>query len=402
MTSSDTHDQGSRPGAGSPRRVRSHTYAAPGMDDASLVAAARSGDRDAWAEIYDRYADKLHDFCWSVLRDHHEAGDALHDAFITAAERIGQLRDPSRLRPWLYSICRTTCLAKSRKRSRAVPTEDIGQMTPVTFDDATGGAEGVELRALVWDAAGGLTAEDRALLDLHLRQGLDGAALGEALGVSAHNATVKLGRVRDLVERSLGALLVSRTGRQECGELDAMLGDWDGGLTPLLRKRVARHVEECETCGERKRRMVSPMALLASVPMLAAPAALKERVLDDIELISSTRSVGVSNRKGLGRIIAAAALIAVVLSIALLSNNERDDDSLPTVAVVTTTSTSSTSTSTSTTIAAPAGAVTTRPNTVTTRRPVVTTAPPATTTMAPPATTTTRPPRTTTTNPIPG
>lgn len=393
MTHRDTHDQGSRPGAGSPRRVRSHPYAAPGMDDASLVAATRSGDRDAWAEIYDRYADKLHDFCWSVLRDHHEAGDALHDAFITAAERIGQLRDPYRLRPWLYSICRTTCLATSRKRSRAVPTEDIGQMTPVTFDDATGGAEGVELRALVWDAAGGLTAEDRGLLDLHLRQGLDGAALGEALGVSAHNATVRLGRVRDLVERSLAALLVSRTGRRECGELDTMLGDWDGALTPLLRKRVARHVEECETCGERKARMVSPMALLASVPMLAAPAALKDRVLDDIELISSTRGTGVSDRKGTGRIIAAAALIAAVIGVALLSDNARKDDSLPTVPLVTTTSTSTSTTVLVTTTTSGSSA---RPSTVTTRRPVVTTAPPApavTTTLPP----TTVPPSTTTT-----
>jgi RNA polymerase sigma factor (sigma-70 family) len=363
------------------------------MDDASLVAAARSGDRDAWAEIYDRYADKLHDFCWSVLRDHHEAADALHDAFITAAERIGQLRDPARLRPWLYSICRTTCLARARKRSKAVPTEDIGQMTPATFDDATGGAEGLELRALVWDAAGGLTPEDRALLDLHLRQGLDGVALGEALGVSAHNATVRLGRVRDLVERSLGALLVSRTGRQECGQLDALLGDWDGALTPLLRKRVARHVEECETCGARKRRMVSPMALMASVPMVSAPAALKDRVLDDIQLVSSTRSI--EPRKGTGRIIAAAALIAAVIGIAVLTTNERDDDSLPTVAVVTTTSTS-----TSTTVVTSTTGAAVRPTTVTTRRPVVTTAPPATTTTAPPATTTTRPVRPTTTTSI--
>jgi Sigma-70 region 2 len=64
-------------------------------DDTELVRAATAGDRGAFAAIYDRYADRLHDFCWSVLRDRHEAADATQDTFVVAAERLGQLRDPS-------------------------------------------------------------------------------------------------------------------------------------------------------------------------------------------------------------------------------------------------------------------------------------------------------------------
>ncbi len=75
--------------------------------------------------------------------------------------------------------------------------------------------------------------------------------------MSAAQAYVQLHRLRSQVERSIGALLVARTGRAECRDLDAMLGDWDGALTPLIRKRVARHVEQCETCGARKRSTVS-------------------------------------------------------------------------------------------------------------------------------------------------
>jgi len=37
--------------------------------DAELVAAFRAGDRDAFADIYDRYADRIHDFCHSMLRN---------------------------------------------------------------------------------------------------------------------------------------------------------------------------------------------------------------------------------------------------------------------------------------------------------------------------------------------
>jgi RNA polymerase sigma factor (sigma-70 family) len=356
------------------------------MDDATLAAAARSGDTDAWAAIYDKYADKLHDFCWSVLRDQHEAADALHDAFITAAERIDQLRDPSRLRPWLYAICRTTCLQRARRRTRMVPTEDVGAMTPVAFDDVTGGAEGAELRTLVWDAAGGLPADDRAILDLHLRHGLDGAALGEALGTTAHAATVKLGRVRELVERSLGALLVSRTGRRDCPELDGILGDWDGTLTPLIRKRVARHIETCAVCGERKRSMVNPLALLAAVPLVPAPAALRDHVLGDIQRISSTRPPP-WHQQGAGRIAAAAILILAVIGVALVSR--ADEQTKPTVVVTTTTSTTS-----STTTSVPQ-VVTTTPVRTTQRRVATTTTVATTSTTVAP--TTTVPPSTTST-----
>ena len=52
-------------------------------DDAELVRAATAGDRGAFAAIYDRYADRLHDFCWSVLRDRDEAADATQDAFLS-------------------------------------------------------------------------------------------------------------------------------------------------------------------------------------------------------------------------------------------------------------------------------------------------------------------------------
>lgn len=282
------------------------------MEDAELARRAVDGDQRAWTEIYDAYADRLHDYCHSIVRNRHDAADALHDAFLTAATKIGQLRDPSRLRPWLYSICRTQCLAALRKRSRERPDEDVAAMTPPVVDrdeyvDA-------ELRQLVADASLGLAAKDRAVLDLHLRHGLDGKDLAVALGVTPHHATVLLGRVRGNVERSLAALLVGRTGRRECAELDAILGDWGGSLSPLIRKRVARHIDGCATCGERRERMVSPLALLGSLPMIPAPDDLRERTLDDIALASARRPMG-SRAPGGTRTLGLAAGFAALLLI---------------------------------------------------------------------------------------
>ena len=266
-------------------------------DDAELVRAATAGDRGAFAAIYDRYADRLHDFCWSVLRDRDEAADATQDAFLVAAERLGQLRDPERLRPWLYAVARSQALRRVRARSRVAPEEEMTELP----DPASGpeqAAERSDLRELVWNAAAGLSERDRALLDLHLRHGLEGAELGQAMGVEPGHAYVLLSRLRDQVERSLGALLVARLGRDDCPELAAILSGWDGRFTPLIRKRVARHVDACDVCGERRRTAASPLALLAAVPPMPAPAFLRDRVLERVELLSGSGSGGDAGGSG--------------------------------------------------------------------------------------------------------
>ncbi|MGH3434770.1 MAG: sigma-70 family RNA polymerase sigma factor [Thermocrispum sp.] len=280
------------------------------MDDVELVRRAEGGDQGAWAEIYDAYADRLHDYCHSIVRDRHDAADVLHDAFVTAATKVGQLRNPSRLRPWLYAICRTQALAVIRRRTREAPADTVAEMTAPALDhDEHADAE---LRELVAQAAGGLEARDRAVLFLHLRNGFEGKELGQALGVSAHHATVLLGRVRGNVERSLAALLVGRTGRGECAELDALLGAWDGSLSPLIRKRVARHIDGCEVCGERRRRMVSPLELLGSMPLVPAPTQLREPTLDDVALVAAVRPIG-GRRAPSGKALAVAAGVAGLL-----------------------------------------------------------------------------------------
>jgi len=254
--------------------------------DPELVRAVLAGDRGAFAAVYDRYADRLHDFCWSLLRDRDEAADATQDAFLVAAERLGQLRDPERLRPWLYAVARSQALRRARARQRVAPEEDMIDR-PDTAAGPELAAERADLRELVWNAAAGLSERDRAVLDLHLRHGLEGAELGEAIGVSASHTYVLLSRLRDQVERSLGALLVARLGRRDCPDLARLLAGWDGRFSPLVRKRVARHVDGCDRCGERRRALASPLALLAAVPPLPAPTWLRGQVLERLQLTAS-------------------------------------------------------------------------------------------------------------------
>jgi RNA polymerase sigma factor (sigma-70 family) len=370
--------------------------------DTELVAGVLAGDREAFAAVYDRYADRLHDFCWSVLRDRDEAADAVQDTFVLAVERLAQLNDPDRLRPWLYAIARSVALRRVRVRGRVVldEVEDMADTDPGPHR----AAEQRALQDLVWSAAAGLSERDRALLDLHLRQGLDGAELGEAMGVSANHAYVLLTRLRDQVERSLGALLIARLGRKDCTELDALLSDWDGRFSPLMRKRVARHVDACEVCSERRRVAVSPLALLAGVPLLPAPLFLKDRVMAEVRLVSADRTVVTPMvppppKSRRGRVVAAGvavlALLAAGSAVVYWRNGEPLQDEPLALENTVTTTTTTTGDPTTTTTAAPTTTTTPPPTTTTTtttRRTTTTTTSRRTTTTTTTTTTVVQPP----------
>jgi RNA polymerase sigma factor (sigma-70 family) len=271
-----------------------------GADDATLARAAAAGDRVAFAEIYDRYADRLHDFCVGMLRDRDAAADCVQDVFVTAATKLVQLREPDRLRSWLYAIARSEALSRIRDRKREQLSEEIPDMPSGEADQATLAERG-ELADLIRQASGGLSDRDRVVLELAYRQGLDGPELADALGVTPRNANTLVERLRDTIARSLGALLLSRRIKADpdrCPELAAIVGlndrEGDGEFTVLMRKRVARHIDGCLVCEEDRARMVTPAALLGATPIvIPAPAWLRERTLDSAILPPSTGSAPV-------------------------------------------------------------------------------------------------------------
>jgi RNA polymerase sigma factor (sigma-70 family) len=285
--------------------------------DAELVCGSMAGDKSAFAQIYDRYADRLYDFCVGMLRDYDGAADCVQETFCVAATRLHQLREPDKLRPWLYSVARNEALRRLRERRRETPAEELPE---VPSDDAgpdTLSAR-TELADLIAEVAGGLSDRDRALLDLTFRHGMDGSELADALGVSHTNANTMVHRLRRTIERSLGALLVSRRAANTpgaCAELREILAGWDGTFTVLMRKRVSRHIESCRTCDEERRRLVSPAALLGAAPVFVpAPQWLRERTLDDVQLTSHGSAIdGASaGSRRRARMLLAAVLIAVL------------------------------------------------------------------------------------------
>jgi RNA polymerase sigma factor (sigma-70 family) len=134
------------------------------VGDAELVGAAAAGDSAAFAGIYDRYADRLYDFCMGMVGDR-DAADCVQEAFCMAAVDLPKLRDPNKLRPWLYAIARHQVLRILRARHRETVSDDLPDAPSVEAGpDAL--AVRNELAALLAQAEGGISDRDREVLDL--------------------------------------------------------------------------------------------------------------------------------------------------------------------------------------------------------------------------------------------
>src|SRR5215467_3928971 len=121
------------------------------MRDAEVVASVVAGDPAGLAEAYDRYAGPLYAYCWFMLDDPAETAEAVRDTFLIAASRLGRLRDPERLRPWLHAVARNECLRRLGTR-QAVSAPDVAPGMSAGGVDITADPERTELRALVRSA----------------------------------------------------------------------------------------------------------------------------------------------------------------------------------------------------------------------------------------------------------
>lgn len=273
-----------------------HGIPAPraGIPDAELVAAARARPAELGA-VYDRYGEALFRFCLGLLPDRDAAADCVQEVFHTAATRLHQLRDPAALRAWLFAIARHEASRRRRHDGRELALAELPDRPDTAADPAVRVGR-QELAELMGEASRGLPDRDRAALALHYHQDLDGPEIAAALGLSLTTTTTLLHRARATFERSLAALVLSRrarAGRSRCSELTASVARWDGTVTVLWRKRIARHIDYCPTCTADRADAVNPRTLLGAAPVFVPlPTWLRAASLEHVAAAVPARGRG--------------------------------------------------------------------------------------------------------------
>ena len=117
----------------------------PTPRERELLAAARAGDENAYAQLVEPHRRELHAHCYRMLGSIHDADDAVQDAMLRAWRGLPRFEGRSSTRSWLYTITTNACLNAIARRPK-------GRVLPIDFGepaDPHGGA-GAPLVESVW------------------------------------------------------------------------------------------------------------------------------------------------------------------------------------------------------------------------------------------------------------
>jgi RNA polymerase sigma-70 factor (ECF subfamily) len=172
----------------------------PSPDDKMLARQART-DRDAFAQLYRRHADRVYRYLLVRLADQHLAQDVTAQTFLAALERLATYRGDGEFVSWLLAIARHKAADALRSRATTLPLE----VADVLVSSQPPPDQVVEARLRLDAVARALRsiAPERAeALALRVVGGLSPAEAGAVMGKSEAAVKMLVSRaIHDLRER---------------------------------------------------------------------------------------------------------------------------------------------------------------------------------------------------------
>lgn len=172
---------------------------------AAVVDSAASGDEAAFARIVAAHHLDMTRVSFVVCGDVDVANEAVQAAWTIAWRKLGSLRDPARLRPWLIAVAANEARHLIRRRNRRSVIEihvedgEDGQRGDGGRGDPAERAAEVDLAA----ALQRLSPQDRTVVAMRYLVGLTSVEIGEAIGMSPPGVRAKLARSLRRLEEDL-------------------------------------------------------------------------------------------------------------------------------------------------------------------------------------------------------
>jgi RNA polymerase sigma factor (sigma-70 family) len=184
--------------------------------DTELVALARAGDKDAFGQLIERYAQMVRRIALSMIAHEEIARELAQEAILQAYLSLDQLRDDSRFKSWLYGIVLNICRSYIRDQKADLFSlealtggmhHDMASFPSVVLDPEEI-AEQRELHSIVLQAVQGLSAKERVATLLFYYEQLSLREIAAILGVSVSAIKGRLYRAREQLRKSLLPVLV--------------------------------------------------------------------------------------------------------------------------------------------------------------------------------------------------
>ena len=242
--------------------------------ESELLAAAKAGDRSAVEELLAREQPRLYRFGLKMCGDPEDAGDVLQETLLAMARNVGGFRGDATLSTWMYTIARSFCVKKRRRRKGAPAAHE-----PLSGEerDARSTPEEAALRnqqvAALDRAVDALPPAHREVLLLRDVEGLSAAEVASVLGIGVAAVKSRLHRARAAVRAAVTSAEIPAAS-SECPDVVRLLSrKLEGDVDPALCARMESHAAACPRCTLLCSSLKETLALCRALPLPRVPAA---------------------------------------------------------------------------------------------------------------------------------
>ena len=227
--------------------------------DRDLVRRIRDGEGDAAASLRARHWPAVFDFALRMTASVETARNIADDVFASVVATPPPDDEP--FTAWAFAAAHRKVMAVPDRLPSAVADLDDVEIV-IDLRDEREPVDG-SLAAGVWDAVTRLDRQTQAVVDLHLRQGLEPSELAPMLGISAGEAAEV---VQDM-KRNAAETIAVHLLRSDDGHVCT-------GLDEAAAPDAARdHIASCDVCAARRAERYSPLQILGALRVVPAVTA---------------------------------------------------------------------------------------------------------------------------------
>lgn len=148
-----------------------------------------------FARLVREHKATIYTVCYMFSKDTDEVNDLFQEILVNLWRGFAKFEGRSDIRTWFYRVSLNTCISIDRKKKR-------GTTVPLSMDINLYDDNDADTRQvkLLYDRISRLGPFDRAIVLLWL-EGLPYDEIGEIVGISAKNVSVKLVRIREQLKK---------------------------------------------------------------------------------------------------------------------------------------------------------------------------------------------------------
>ncbi len=168
------------------------------LEDIHWVDEVLKGKTENFAQVVDKYKDKIFSLAMGMLKHKEEAEEATQDVFVKIFKALPKFQHKAKFSTWIYRIAYNECISRLRKHKvQTISVEDNFTNNLIAAEEKEEGWQETEIRShLLHKALDGLPEIERGLVHFFYFENLSVEEITRISGLSVSNVKIKLFRIR--------------------------------------------------------------------------------------------------------------------------------------------------------------------------------------------------------------